>query len=192
VIPADLLLRAYASGWFPMGLPPDQGGGIEWFSPNPRGILPLAAFRIPSRLERTLRRGRFEVRLDSAFKMVMRACAVRDETWITEEIVESYVHLHTLGFAHSVEAWEGGELVGGLYGIALRGAFFGESMFHTATDASKVALCALVDRLRARGYLLLDIQWVTPHLATFGATNVSRRQYLKMLEAALQVDTTFR
>ncbi len=191
MIPADLLLRAYASGWFPMGLPPDHGGGIEWFSPNPRGILPLDTFHIPSRLERTLRQGRFEVRLDSAFTRVMRACAVRDETWITDEIVESYVHLHALGFAHSVEAWEGGELVGGLYGIALRGAFFGESMFHTATDASKVALCALVDRLRARGYRLLDIQWVTPHLATFGATKVSRRQYLKLLEAALQVDATF-
>ncbi len=131
MIPAELLLRAYASGWFPMGLEPDQGGGIEWFSPNPRGILPLDGFHASARLLRTVRQGRFEIRVDRAFEEVMRACAVRDETWITEEIVESYVQLHRLGFAHSVEAWEGDELAGGLYGVALRGAFFGESMFHT-------------------------------------------------------------
>lgn len=192
MIPPDLLLRAYASGWFPMGLEPEQGGGIEWFSPNPRGILPLDAFQASSRLQRTIRQGRFEIRIDAAFEAVMRACAARDETWITGEIVESYVNLHSLGFAHSVEAWEAGKLAGGLYGVALRGAFFGESMFHTVTDASKVALCALVDRLRAGGFRLLDIQWVTPHLASFGAVKVSRRQYLKLLEAALQVEARFK
>jgi leucyl/phenylalanyl-tRNA--protein transferase len=191
VIPADLLLQAYATGWFPMGAEAAMGGGVEWFSPNPRGILPLETFHIPSRLARTIRQARFEVAIDRDFEAVIRACAVRDETWITEEIVQSYVNLHRLGFAHSVEAWQAGRLAGGLYGVALRGAFFGESMFHEVTDASKVALHALVERLRSRDYRLLDIQWVTPHLASFGATRVSRRRYLALLEKALQVDCRF-
>jgi leucyl/phenylalanyl-tRNA--protein transferase len=168
-----------------------SGGGIEWFSPNPRGILPIDGFRLPSRLARTIRQGRFEVSVDRAFEDVMRACAERDETWITEEIVQSYVHLHRLGFAHSIEAWQDGRLAGGLYGVALRGAFFGESMFHDVTDASKVCLHALVERLRGRGYRLLDIQWVTPHLAGFGAIQVPRRRYLKLLEEALQHECSF-
>jgi leucyl/phenylalanyl-tRNA--protein transferase len=191
VIPADILLQAYATGWFPMGLEPAEGGGIEWFSPNPRGILPLDGFRVSSRLQRTIRQGRFAIEIDASFEAVMRACAARDETWITGEIVESYVHLHRLGFAHSVEAWQGGRLVGGLYGVALRGAFFGESMFHDVTDASKVALHALVERLTARGFVLLDVQWVTPHLAGFGAVEVPRRRYLRLLERAMQVDARF-
>jgi leucyl/phenylalanyl-tRNA--protein transferase len=188
VIPSDLLLRAYASGWFPMAV---ESGGVEWFSPDPRGILPLEEFRVPSRLQRTLRQGRFEVRIDTAFERVMRECAARDETWISEEIVVSYVALHRLGFAHSVEAWWRGSLAGGLYGVALRGAFFGESMFHQAADASKVALCALVERLRERGFALLDVQWTTPHLEQFGAREVSRRRYLGLLARALEVDARF-
>jgi leucyl/phenylalanyl-tRNA--protein transferase len=174
-----------------MGLDLAQGGGIEWFSPNPRGILPLDRFVAPSRLLRTIRQRRFEIAVDRAFEAVVRACADRDETWITPEIVESYVNLHRLGFAHSVEAWQEDRLVGGLYGVALHGAFFGESMFHTATDASKVALHALVERLRARGFVLLDIQWVTPHLAAFGAVEVSRRRYLRLLEEAMRVESRF-
>jgi leucyl/phenylalanyl-tRNA--protein transferase len=188
MIPPDLLLHAYATGWFPMGLEPAEGGGVEWFSPNPRGVLPLDTFRVPARLARTIRQGRFDIVFNKSFEAVMPA---RDETWITEEIVESYATLHRLGFAHSVEAWQGDELAGGLYGVALRGAFFGESMFHHVTDASKVALCALVERLRARGYVLLDIQWVTPHLASFGAVQVPRRRYLRMLEQAMQLSRDF-
>lgn len=191
LIPPQDLLEAYASGWFPMGLEAARGGGVEWFSPNPRGILPLDSFHAPARLSRTLRQGRFDVHVNRGFEAVMRACAARDETWITEDIVQSYLVLHRLGFAHSVEAWSAGVLVGGLYGVALRGAFFGESMFHVTTDASKVALHALVERLRTRGYALLDIQWVTPHLATFGAIELPRRRYLKLLEGALQLNCEF-
>lgn len=191
MIPPDVLLEAYASGWFPMGMPPEQGGGIEWFSPHPRGVLPLDRFSVSSRLARVVRQGRFDIRVDTAFVDVMRACAARDETWISGEVLVSYARLHELGFAHSVEAWLDDRLVGGLYGVALRGAFFGESMFHLATDASKVALVALVERLRSRGYVLLDIQWVTPHLAQFGAVEIPRRRYLRLLAEALQRDCVF-
>ena len=182
-IDPELLLRAYALGWFPMGT--GRRGRIEWFSPDPRGILPLDGFHAPSRLTRVVRQARFDVRIDTAFEAVMRACATRDETWITEDILNSYVALHRLGFGHSVETWQDGALVGGLYGIAIGGAFFGESMFHTVTDASKVALVALVERLRARGYELLDTQWVTPHLVQFGGTEIRRSDYLERLSAAL-------
>ncbi len=160
-------------------------GEIAWFSPDPRGVLPLNRFRIPHGLARALKKERFEVRFNSAFERVMRACAQREETWIDNEILASYCELHRLGFAHSVETWRDGRLAGGLYGVALGGAFFGESMFHRETDASKVALCALVERLRTRGFKLLDIQWVTPHLATFGAVEIARKIYLRQLRAAL-------
>jgi len=188
-IDPELLLRAYALGWFPMGT--GRRGRIEWFSPDPRGIIPIATFHAPSRLQRVVRQSRFEVRVDTAFEAVMRACAARDETWITDDILSSYVSLHRLGFGHSVETWQGEVLVGGLYGVAIGGAFFGESMFHTATDASKVALVALVDRLRARGFGLLDTQWVTPHLVQFGATEVPRAEYLERLAAALPLECRF-
>ncbi len=192
MIDPALLVRAYREGIFPMGL---EDGDIGWFSPDPRGIVPLDTFHIPSRLGRVLRRGIFEVRIDAGFEDVMRACADRrddDEgTWITNEIVDSYVALHRLGMAHSVETWQGGALVGGLYGVHLGGAFFGESMFHRVTDASKVALAALVDRMIRRGFSLLDVQWVTPHLAQFGATEVSRTRYLAMLKTALARECEF-
>lgn len=168
-------------------------GEIGWFSPDPRGILPLDAFRVPARLARVIRRGTFTIRIDTRFEDVMRACAQRpdDGTWISEEIVESYVELHRLGHAHSVEAWQGDVLAGGLYGVHVGGAFFGESMFHRVTDASKVALAALVDRLRARGFLLLDTQWTTPHLEQFGAIEISRASYLRQLKRAVALDTRF-
>jgi leucyl/phenylalanyl-tRNA---protein transferase len=191
VISADLLLSAYSSGWFPMAVEPGQ---IRWYSPDPRGIIPLDTFHAPKRLGRIIRRQRFEVRVDSDFAAVIRACADRKDeegSWIDAEILESYCALHAGGIAHSVETWKDGVLVGGLYGVALGGAFFGESMFHRATDASKVALVALVERLRARGYRLLDTQWVTEHLTQFGAVEVSRRRYLRMLQEALRIDTTF-
>jgi len=170
-----------------------EDGSIGWFSPDPRGVLPLEAFRLPSRLARVVRRGRFEIAVDRDFEGVMRGCAERpdDGTWISEEIVRSYVALHERGIAHSVEAWQDGRLVGGLYGVHLGGAFFGESMFHRATDASKVALVALVDRLQSRGFSLLDIQWVTPHLARFGAVEIPRGDYLRRLQTALGLKCTF-
>jgi leucyl/phenylalanyl-tRNA---protein transferase len=194
MIPAKLLVSAYASGWFPMAV---GEGEIRWFSPDPRGIIPLETFHVPERLARVVRSGRFRIEIDRAFGTVMRACAgaARGErdggTWIDDEILESYEALHRAGLAHSVEAWQGTSLVGGLYGVALGGAFFGESMFHTATDASKVALVALVERLRARGYRLLDIQWVTDHLARFGAMEIPKRTYLRRLHAALELDRRF-
>jgi leucyl/phenylalanyl-tRNA--protein transferase len=193
MIPTDLLVSAYASGWFPMAVEP---GEIRWYSPDPRGIIPLDRFHVSSRLSRVLRAGSFRIAINRDFEGVIRGCAEaerRDEpgTWIDDEIIESYCAMHEAGFAHSVEAWQDDRLVGGLYGVALGGAFFGESMFHLVTDASKVALAALVERLRTRGYRLLDIQWTTPHLERFAAIEVPRRTYLKMLEDALEVDAEF-
>jgi len=194
MIPSALLLSAYSSGWFPMAV---DAGEIRWYSPDPRGVIPLETFHVPSRLARVIRSRKFTVHVDRQFESVMRACAETDRhdndpgTWINDEILESYIELHKLGIAHSVEAWQQDRLVGGLYGVALGGAFFGESMFHHVTDASKVALAALVDRLRARGFRLLDIQWVTPHLEQFGAVEISRRKYLKQLAEALSVTVEF-
>jgi leucyl/phenylalanyl-tRNA--protein transferase len=191
VIPADLLVSAYSSGWFPMAVEPGQ---IRWYSPDPRGIIPLETFHAPRRLLRVMRQQRFEVRVDTDFSGVIRACAERrdDEgSWIDDEILESYCALHERGIAHSIETWQGTALVGGLYGVALAGAFFGESMFHRETDASKVAMVALVERLRARGFVLLDTQWVTDHLTQFGAIEIPRRRYLRLLESALRVDARF-
>jgi leucyl/phenylalanyl-tRNA---protein transferase len=185
VIPSSLLLEGYRRGLFPMGMP---DGSVRWFSPDPRGIIPLETFRVPRRLARDARASRFEVRVDTAFAGVMRACADRpdgDGTWISDEIVESYVALFDLGAAHSVEVWQDETLVGGLYGVSAGCAFFGESMFHRATNASKIALAALVDRLRAQHFQLLDIQWVTPHLEQFGAIEISRAEYLARLADAV-------
>ena len=188
-LPLSVLRAAYVDGWFPMG---ERGTRlIEWFSPDPRGILPLTAFHVPARLGRTLRAGRFEIRVDTAFAEVMARCAERDDTWISDVITETYTALHLAGEAHSVECWREGRLAGGLYGVALGGAFFGESMFHVETDASKVALAALVDRLRTRGYALLDLQWVTPHLVQFGAAEIRRGHYLQLLRTALARRCTF-
>ena len=187
-----LVIRAYREGIFPMAM---ENGEIAWFSPDPRGIIPLDDFHIPARLARAVRGNRFDVRIDTAFESVMRACADRQDddggTWISEEIIECYVTLHRLGIAHSVETWQGDMLAGGLYGVHLGGAFFGESMFHRATDASKVALVALVDRLRRRSFRLLDIQWVTPHLEQFGVVEIPRDEYLALLQSALKRDVAF-
>ena len=194
MIPSELLVSAYTSGWFPMAV---DDGEIRWYSPDPRGIIPLESFRVPSRLGRVIRAGAFQIELNRAFDAVIRACAESDRrdgdpgTWIDREIIDSYVELQRLGFAQSVEAWQDGRLVGGLYGVALGGAFFGESMFHSKTNASKVALAALVEHLRARGFLLLDIQWVTPHLEQFGAVEIPRPAYLEMLEEAIALEVNF-
>ena len=194
MIPTELLVSAYGSGWFPMAV---DTGEIRWYSPDPRGIIPLDAFHVPSRLARVVRAGRFLIEVDRDFDAIIRACAEADRhdgepgTWIDEEIIQSYGALHLAGLAHSIEAWQDGQLAGGLYGVALGAAFFGESMFHRVTDASKVALVALVERLRRRGYQLLDLQWVTPHLEQFGAVEIPRRTYLKLLEEALPIDVEF-
>jgi leucyl/phenylalanyl-tRNA---protein transferase len=189
MIPVDLVLQAYQQGWFPMG--DDRAPGIEWYSPDPRGVLPLDTFHAPARLQRVIRQGRFELRINQSFPEVLACCAARGETWITEEIFGTYLELHRLGFAHSVETWHEGTLAGGLYGVALGGAFFGESMFHRVTDASKVALHGLITRLRDRGFSLLDTQWVTPHLRQFGALEIPRARYLRLLQRALVKPCTF-
>ncbi len=189
MISADLLLHAYRNAVFPMASPE---GEIAWFSPDPRGIIPLdEGFRVPHGLRRALKKGAFEIRVDTAFETVMRQCAAREETWINEEIIASYVELHRRGHAHSVEAWLEGRLAGGLYGVTLGGAFFGESMYHEVTDASKVALHALVMRLRAGGFELLDTQWLTPHLETFGAVEIPRAEYRERLLACAEKPCRF-
>ena len=187
---APLLLEGYRRGLFPMAL---DDGEIGWFSPDPRGIIPLEKerFHVPHGTKRTLKKRRFTLRVNGDFEAVIRACARRAETWISEEIIRSYRDLHMLGYAHSMECWQDHELVGGLYGVALGSAFFGESMFHTVTDASKVALVGLVERLWVRGYSLLDIQWTTPHLKTFGALEIPRTEYLQRLSASLRQPREF-
>lgn len=182
IIPPENLLEAYAQGVFPMG----HEGEILWFSPEKRGLIPLdERFHVPHGLKRALKRKPFEVRLDTAFRDTMLSCADRKETWIDETILASYCELHRLGFAHSVECWDAEGLQGGLYGVELPGVFFGESMFSRKTDASKIALVALVDRLRSKGFQLLDTQWMTAHLRQFGGYELTRRQYQKALASAL-------
>ena len=185
-----LLVAAYETGYFPMAM---HDGEIRWYSPDPRGVLPLERFHAPRRLMRVIRSGRFEVSVDRAFRQVMECCAAdrEDGTWINDEILDSYCALHELGLAHSVEAWEAGALAGGLYGVSLNGAFFGESMFHRVSDASKVALWALVSRLRERSFELLDIQWLTPFLERCGAAEMPRERYLEALARALGSDAQF-
>jgi leucyl/phenylalanyl-tRNA---protein transferase len=186
----SLLVAAYEAGYFPMGM---DDGEIRWYSPDPRGVLPLDRFHAPRRLLRLVRSRRFEISFDRAFRDVMEACAAdRDDgTWINGEILDSYGALHAHGLAHSVEVWDGGRLAGGLYGVSLNGAFFGESMFHRVSDASKVALWALVERLREQRFLLLDIQWLTPFLEQCGAVEIPRDQYLESLAEALTSGTHF-
>jgi len=190
----ELLLRAYAAGLFPMAESAEDPD-LFWIDPDPRGVLPLDRFHLPRRLKRTLRSGQYEIRVDTAFEAVMRGCAepteMRPKTWINDEILRLYGALFEQGYAHSVEAWRAGELVGGLYGVALRAVFFGESMFSRATDASKVALVHLVTRLVKGGFRLLDTQFVTDHLRRFGAIEIPRADYHRQLERALGVEAYF-
>ena len=185
MIEPELLLDAYQRGFFPMAV--DKRGTIAWFSPELRAIIPLDdRFHIPHGLRRTMKKQAFSLTFDEEFPAVIRACAARrDGTWISPEIIKAYTALYRLGHAHSVEARRDGKLVGGLYGVHLGGAFFGESMFHRSTDASKVALVVLVERLRQRGFVLLDTQWQTPHLRQFGAVEIPRREYQRILERAI-------
>jgi leucyl/phenylalanyl-tRNA---protein transferase len=190
----DLLLRAYAGGVFPMA---EQAGDADvfWVEPKRRGIIPLDQFHVSRSLAKTVRHDQFEVRVNTAFRAVMQACAEstadRAQTWINQSILDGYAALHEIGHAHSVECWRSGALVGGLYGVSLRGAFFGESMFSRARDASKVALVHLVARLKAGGFTLLDTQFQTDHLAQFGTQEITKASYRKKLQAALSVDAEF-
>lgn len=172
-----------------------DNGEIYWYDPDPRAIFPLDQFRVPRRLARTVRSGRFDIRVDYDFRAVMSACARpapdREKTWISPDLIESYTRLHQLGHAHSVEAWREGRMVGGLYGVTVRGLFAGESMFSIEPDASKVALVHLVDRLKRGGFVLLDTQFLTSHLAQFGAIEIPRARYKQYLARALKVDATF-
>lgn len=190
----DLLIRAYAAGVFPMA-ESREDPHVVWIEPRRRGVLPLDNFHVPRSLAKTVRHDLFDVRVDTAFEAVLEGCAEaterRPQTWINDQIIGGYSALFRAGFAHSVECWRDGVLVGGLYGVSLRGAFFGESMFSRARDASKVALVHLVARLRCGGYRLLDTQFTTDHLCRFGATELSRVAYRRALDRALALDGQF-
>ena len=193
-ITPDILLRAYAVGVFPMSEGADDPG-LFWVDPDQRGVLPLDSFHIPRKLRRVVRKGQFEVRVDHDFGGTVRACAeptpARPESWINPEIERLYSELHARGHGHSVECWQDNKLVGGLYGVSLGGAFFGESMFSRVEDASKVALVHLVARLIAGGFRLLDTQFVTDHLQRFGATEIPRQEYRRLLGQAIKLPSQF-
>ena len=193
-IPIELLLKAYSTGVFPMAESASDPE-VFWVRPETRGIIPLDGFHLPKSLAKTIRQKRFDIRVNHDFRAVIDACAERREqrrsTWINAPIREAYVELHERGHCHSVEAWQEDQLVGGLYGVSLGGVFFGESMFSRERDASKVCLAFLVDRLAQRGFALLDTQFTTEHLKRFGAVDVPRRGYEKMLEDALKGSATF-
>ena len=178
----DLLRMGYAQGFFPM---PDDDGQVYWYKPDPRAVFPLDGYHVSRSLRRSLRRHPWRISFDTCFRDVMEACADRDETWINDEFLEVYGELHAEGDAHSVEVWLEGKLVGGAYGVHLRGGFFAESMFYRATDASKVALFHLIERLREKGFALLEVQFMTPHLRSLGAAEVAADDYVLMLEQAL-------
>lgn len=188
------LLSAYAQGLFPMA---NRDGMIQWYTADPRGIIPLESFHVPRTLRAILHKspaeGGFEVRINSNFESTMRGCQEgrHDGTWINDSLIAAYVRLHEMGFAHSVEAWQNGTLAGGLYGVSLGASFFGESMFHRVRDASKVALVHLVERLKQRGFELLDSQATTPHLRKFGCVDIPAEEYLKLLNAALKKPCRF-
>lgn len=183
-IPTEILLGAYVEGVFPMS----EDGEIFWFQPKERGIIPLdERFHIPHGLKRSMKKRPFEVRFDTAFREVMEGCGDREETWIDPIIMESYCDLFERGFAHSVECWDEEGLQGGLYGVRIGRAFFGESMFSRKTDASKIALVKLVEWLREEGVILLDTQWMTDHLRTMGGYEVPAAEYRKMLDEAVEV-----
>lgn len=189
----DMLIGGYCQGLFPMA---GDDGEIQWYDVRRRAIIPLDAFHVPRRLARRVRNGGLAIRVDTSFREVMLACAAprpgHDGTWISDEMVQAYAELHQLGFAHSVEAWRDGQLVGGLYGVAVRGLFAGESMFSRETDASKVALVHLVERLRSGGFTLLDSQYIVgEHMLQFGTIEISRAEYQRRLALALAVEATF-
>ena len=183
-----LLISAYCNGIFPMGM---ENGRLSWFSPDPRGIIPVDSFHVPRSVRAELRKRGCEIRVNTVFSEVVRACAQRRETWITREIMQSYEVLHKLRYAHSVETWENDALIGGLYGVSIGGAFFGESMFSRAPGGSKAALVWLMEHLKQRGFLLHDTQWTTDHLSMFGGSEIARDEYLRLLETAVNAPVRF-
>src|SRR4029453_8248583 len=193
-ITPQILLKAYTAGIFPMAESADDSA-LYWIEPEERGVFPLDAFHVPRSLKKTMRGRPFEIRVDTAFTDVIGSCAAKTQnrktTWINSRIRSLYGQLHKMGCCHTIESWQGGDLVGGLYGVRIGAAFFGESMFSRMSDASKVALVHLVARLNAGGFLLLDAQFMTPHLARFGARTVGRDDYRRMLEAAIDRDADF-
>ena len=189
-----VLLAAYAQGIFPMAHP-ELGGEVYWYAPDPRAIMPLETFHCPKRLEKTAAKNPFEIRINTAFREVMQACAalrkIQKTTWISAGLIDVYTELHEMGFAHSVEAWADGVLVGGLYGVSIAGFFAGESMFFRQTDASKLCLVHLVKRMKARGMVLLDVQYSNPHLEQFGVVEIPRADYERQLAEALRLPVRF-
>jgi len=188
MIDPEVLLAGYATGIFPMA---DKDGSISWYSPDPRAIIPLDRYNIPRSTRQLQKSGRFRIQIDTCYTSVMRGCASRDETWISGGIIESYVNLFRLGYAHSVESFDEEGLAGGLYGVALGSAFFGESMFSFRSGASKVALAFLLEHMRQKGFTLLDVQYMTPHLSMFGAVEIPRDEYIAQLNEATRKITSF-
>lgn len=188
LLTADLLLRAYAQGWFPMLHEDDQH---HWHDPDPRALIPLEAIQPNATMQRVIRSGRFRCTIDQAFGNVMRACADRETTWISEEMIDAYVELHRMGHAHSVEAWRGDAMAGGMYGVQFAGAFFGESMFSRESNAGKLAFHHLADHLRAHGFTLFDTQYINDFTRSLGAIEVPRVEFRKQLAAALSLPVRF-
>jgi leucyl/phenylalanyl-tRNA--protein transferase len=184
ILDPNMVLYAYTKGIFPMAHS-DEDHAIYWHEPIIRGIIPLEEFKVSKNLRRLYRSGKFDQYINRNFEGVIRACAAREETWISEEIIQVFMQLHDMGYAHSFETWHEGKLVGGLYGVAMGRAFFGESMFHEVTDASKTALVFLVEFLKEKQFSLLDTQYITEHLRSFGAIEIPQAEYLKLLEEAL-------
>jgi leucyl/phenylalanyl-tRNA--protein transferase len=189
-ITPEILVQAYAGGIFPMAFP-EEHDRILWFSPDPRAIIPLDGFHVPRSVRKLLRDGVFSTTTDAGFEDVVRSCAGRAETWISKEMIALYCSVFRLGYGHSVEVWQGDRLVGGLYGIAIGGAFFGESMYSDVSNASKVALVDLAERLRTSGFKLLDTQYLTPHLEQFGGTEIGRADFMEQLESAIALETAW-
>ena len=188
-IEPHILIRAYETGFFPMA--DSRTGPISWYSPDPRAIIPLDGLKISRSLRQIINKNIFRITVNAAFEKVMRHCAGRTDTWISEEVIQSYLKLYNIGHAHSIEIWKEGVLVGGLYGVSIESAFFGESMFSIVRDASKVALVYLVDHLRNAGYQLLDTQFMTPHLRRLGAVEIPRNEYLDILQRAMNKKNSF-
>ena len=178
----EMVWAGYSEGYFPMTVYANE---VEWLYPRRRTLFPIAGLHVSKSLKKTLRQGRYEVRFDTAFQQVMERCVRPDENWISEDFVRVYTQIHDQGWAHSAEAWEGGELVGGVYGVAIGACFCAESMFYVRTDASKVALCALLDKCRELGFIAVDAQIMSPHLASLGAYDVPHEEYMAILKAAL-------
>lgn len=185
----EILISAYTQGYFPM--PDENTGKVNWYRPDPRATIPLDGFHVSKSLRRLLQKGNYEVLFSKDFQKVMQECANRKETWITPEFVKAYSRLHRLGFAHSLEIYQKGELVGGTYGVSIRGCFFAESMFHKKANMSKVALFELTEHLKAKKFHLLECQFLTPHLESLGAIAISDKEYQKKLREGLEIDTSF-